>query len=82
MGHATSPPVICMSSACQTYTGHSGVLMRGWRGAGAVLTEICLGLGPCGELRYPAYQVTRVACREHSLLEEGKIGLGHTLLLC
>ena len=24
--------------------------------AGTVLTEICLGLGPCGELRYPAYQ--------------------------
>ena len=24
--------------------------------AGTVLTEICMGLGPCGELRYPAYQ--------------------------
>ena len=24
--------------------------------AGDVVTEICLGLGPCGELRYPAYQ--------------------------
>ncbi|KAK9841794.1 hypothetical protein WJX81_003713 [Elliptochloris bilobata] len=23
---------------------------------GTVLTEICMGLGPCGELRYPAYQ--------------------------
>ena len=24
--------------------------------AGSTLIEICLGLGPCGELRYPAYQ--------------------------
>lgn len=23
---------------------------------GTVVAEICLGLGPCGELRYPAYQ--------------------------
>ena len=24
--------------------------------AGSTVIEICLGLGPCGELRYPAYQ--------------------------
>ena len=24
--------------------------------AGSTVTEICVGTGPCGELRYPAYQ--------------------------
>jgi hypothetical protein len=50
--------------------------------AGSTVTEICLGTGPCGELRYPAYQekdgkwsyfgghvlFSTIACMLHPLL--------------
>ncbi len=35
--------------ACSLLLGGSNV-------AGGTVTEICLGTGPCGELRYPSYQ--------------------------
>ena len=31
-------------------------VMGGLKCAGGTVTEICLGTGPCGELRYPSYQ--------------------------
>ncbi len=30
--------------------------------AGNVVKELCVGTGPCGELRYPAYQVSVAPC--------------------
>ena len=36
---------------------YSLLVMRGVpHGVGSTVTEICVGTGPCGELRYPAYQ--------------------------